>query len=65
VGQWRRKQQDTQDSILENLTEKMKRHKDIHQKMSPPGCKVFNMLLGKSRGQLLIIPERMKWLGHG
>ena len=32
-----------------------------HQKMSPPG-KVSNMLLGKSRGQLLIAPERMKWL---
>ena len=29
--------------------------------MSPPG-KVSNMLLGKRRGQLLIAPERMKWL---
>ena len=29
-----------------------------HQKMSPPGWKVSNMLLGKSRGQLLIA---MKW----
>ena len=27
-----------------------------------PGRKVSNMLLGKSRGQLLIAPERMKWL---
>ena len=31
--------------------------------MSPSGQKVSNMLLGKSRGQLLIAPERMKWLG--
>ena len=32
--------------------------------MSPPGHKVSNMLLGKSRGQLQIAPERMKWLGQ-
>ena len=30
----------------------------------PPGQKGSNMLLGKSRGQLLIAPERMKWLGQ-
>ena len=30
----------------------------------PPGHKVSNMLLGKSRGQLQIAPERMKWLGQ-
>ena len=35
-----------------------------HQKMSPPGQKVSNMLLGKSREQLLIAPERMKRLGQ-
>ena len=29
----------------------------------PPGWKVSNMLLGQSTGQLLIAPERMKWLG--
>ena len=30
-----------------------------------PTCqKMSNMLLGKSRGQLLIAPERMKWLGQ-
>ena len=28
----------------------------------PPGQKVSNMLLGKSGGQLLIAPERMKQL---
>ena len=32
--------------------------------MSPPGLKVFNMLLGKRVGQLLIAPERMKWLAQ-
>ena len=35
-----------------------------HPKMSPLGWKVSNMLLGKSRGQLPIAPERMKWLGQ-
>ena len=29
--------------------------------MSPPGQKLSNTLLGKSRGQLLIAPERTKW----
>ena len=33
-----------------------------HWKMSPPGWKVSNLLLRKSRGQLLIAPERMKQL---
>ena len=33
-------------------------------KMNPPGWKVSNMLLGKSRGQLQIVLERMKWLGQ-
>ena len=32
--------------------------------MSPTGQKVSNILLGKSREQLLITPERMKWLGQ-
>ena len=32
--------------------------------MSPPGQKAFSMLLGKSRGQLLIAPERMKQLSQ-
>ena len=30
----------------------------------PPGQEVPNRLLGKSRGQLLIDPERIKQLGH-
>ena len=33
-------------------------------KMSHPGWKVSSMVLGKSGGQLLIAPERMKWLGQ-
>ena len=33
-----------------------------HQEMSPSDQKVSNMLLGKSRGQLQIAPERMKQL---
>ena len=32
--------------------------------MSPPGQKVSNILLGRSRGELLIVPERMKRLGQ-
>ena len=32
--------------------------------MSPPGQKVPNMLLGKSGGQLLIVPERIKQPGQ-
>ena len=35
-----------------------------HWKISPPGWKVSNMLLGKSGGQLLIALERKKWLGQ-
>ena len=37
------------------------------QKMSPPThtrSEVSNMLLGKSRGQLRVTSERMKWLGR-
>ena len=32
--------------------------------MSLPGWKVSNILLGKTRGQLLVAPQRMKWLGQ-
>ena len=32
--------------------------------MSPPHQKVSNMLLGKNGGQLLVVPERMKWLSQ-
>ena len=43
----------------------MKRQKDTKLKDESPGQKVYNMLLGKSRGQLLIAPERMRQLGQG
>ena len=42
----------------------IKRQKDMTLKDEPPECKVSNMLLEKSRGQLLIAPERMKQLGQ-
>ena len=45
----------------------MKRQKDMmpeDEPPAPPGQKVFNMLLGKSGGQLLIAPIRMKQLGQ-
>ena len=40
----------------------MKRQKDMISEDGPPGQKVYDMLLGKSRRQLLIAPERMKQL---
>ena len=43
----------------------MKRQKDMtREDETPPGQKVSNMLLGNSRGQLLIAPERINQLGH-
>ena len=42
----------------------IKRQKDMTPKDELQGWKVFNMLLGKSRGQLLIVPERMKHIGQ-
>ena len=41
---------------------KTKRHDN--GRWTPPGWKVSSMLLGKSRGQLQIVLERMKWLGQ-
>ena len=49
---------------LENPMDSMKRQKMWHWKMSPPGRKMSNRLLEKSGGQLLIAPERMKWLSQ-
>ena len=40
-----------------------KGRKTPHQKLSLSDQKVSNMLLGKSGGQLLIAPERMKLVG--
>ena len=42
----------------------MKRQKNVTLDNEPPGWKVSIMLLGKSGGQLLIAPKRMKWLGQ-
>ena len=44
----------------ENPMNNMKRSKDTTLEMSPPGLMVFDML----PGQLLLAPERMKWLGQ-
>ena len=51
-------------SCLKNPMDSMKRQKDMTPEDKPPGQKVFNMLLGKSEGQLLIVPVRMKHLGQ-
>ena len=40
----------------------MKSQSDMTPEYEPPGQKVSNMLLGKSKEQLLIDPERMKQL---
>ena len=53
-----------QYSCCENPMESMKSQKDRTSEDGPPSQKVYNMLLGKSRGQLLIAPERMKRLGQ-
>ena len=53
-----------QYSCLENPTDSTKRQKDMTMEDEPPGWKVSSMLLGKSRGQLQIVLERMKWLGQ-
>ena len=49
-----------QYSYLENPTNSMKKQKDMIPEGEPPGQKVSHMLLGKSRRQLIIAPERMK-----
>ena len=48
----------------ENLMNCLKRQKYMTLKHEPPKSEVSNMLLGKSRGQLLIASERMKHLGQ-
>ena len=49
-----------QYTCYENLMSCIKGQKIWHQKMRPPGLKVSNMLLEKSRGELPIAPEWMK-----
>ena len=43
--------------------DRTKRQRDLALEDKPPGQKVSNMLLGKSRGQFLTAPERRKQLG--
>jgi len=47
-------------SCYDNPMNTMKRQKD----MIPEGQKVSHMLLRKRGGQLLRVPERMKWVGQ-
>ena len=49
---------------LEHLTDSMKVQNVMTLEDQPPGWKLSSMLLGKSGGQLLIAPERIKWLGQ-
>ena len=49
-----------QYSCWENPMNSMRKQKDTIPEGEPPGQKVSHMLLGKSRRQLLIAPERMK-----
>ena len=53
-----------QYSCSENPLGSMKRQKDMTPEDEPPRSEVSNMLLGKSGRQLLITPERRKWLGQ-
>ena len=51
-----------QYSYHENPMSSMKRQKDATIKDGSPGQKTFDMLPGKSRRQLLVSTEKMKWL---
>ena len=52
------------DSHFENPRSSMKRQKDTAPENEPPGQMVPSMLQGKSGGQLLVDPERMKWMSQ-
>ena len=60
VVQWRRKWQPIPLFLLKEPMDSMKRQKDMTPEDKLPGQEVSNMLLGKTRGQLLIAPVRMK-----
>ena len=53
-----------QYSSCKNPINSMKRQKKMTLEDEPPHQKVSSMLLENGRGQLLIAPERMKWLGQ-
>ena len=50
-------------SLSQEPHEQYEKAKRYDQKMNPSSQKVSNVLLGKSKGQLLIVSERLKWLG--
>ena len=52
-----------QFSCLENPMKSRKRQKDTSPEEEPPGQKMSNMLLGKSRGQLLISSRKNEVAG--
>ena len=61
VVHWRKKWQATLIFLPQEPYEQYEKAKRYDtRRWAPPGWKVSNMLLGKSRGQLLISPERMK-----
>ena len=65
VVHWSRKCNPLRYSCLENPTDNMKRQKDVTtEDENPLDWKVSSVLLGKSRGQLLVAPVRMKRLGQ-
>jgi len=59
---WRREWQTTPVFLPREPHNSMKKQKDMTPENEPQGQMVSNMLLGKSRGQLQIAPERMRWL---
>ena len=65
---WRREWQTTPVFLLPEPHEQYEKAKDMTSADEPPpptsGQKLSNTLLGKSGGQLLIAPERMKQLGQ-
>ena len=52
-----------QYSCFENPMDSVKMQKHMTLEDETLRSEVSNMLLGKSRGQLLTAPERMEWLG--
>ena len=62
---WRREWQTTPVFLPREPHEQYEKAKRYDtRRWAPPGWKVSNMLMGKSRRQLLTAPNRMKWLGH-
>ena len=53
-----------QDTSCESPMNSRKKQKDVTPEDKPQSQKVYNKLLGKSRGRLLTTPERMKQKWH-